>query len=155
MLSAKEELSPLVLRCVPSRFMHCTVPFRLPLIASKTFCLIIGLNNCACGKTNLDHDDVVWHFSEFFPIDIVNGGSYRVTEPALSGCLIRFTCIFSLNLYFYHPPDKLREGHVFSPVCLSVHGAGVPMRLLPMMHWASLYKAPPHPHRTRDMFEYL
>ena len=118
MLSAKEEFSPWVLRCVPSRFMHCTVPFRLPLIASKTFCLIIGLNNCACGKTNLDHDDVVWHFSEFLPI--VNGGSYRVTELALSGCLIRFTCIFSLNLYFYHPPEKLRAGNVFSPVCLSV-----------------------------------
>ena len=31
--------------------------------------------------------DVVWYFSEFLPI--VNGGSYRVTELALSGCLIR------------------------------------------------------------------
>ena len=117
----------------------------------------ISLNNCACGKTNLDHDDVVWHLSEFLPI--VNGGSYRVTELALSGCLVRFTCIFSLNLYFYHSPEKLREGNVFSRVCLSVclstWGGGGPMRLLPMMHWTSLYRAPTHPHRTRDMFECL
>ena len=81
-------------------------------------CILVGLNNCVCGKTNLDHDDVVWYFGEFLPI--VNGGSYIVTELSFTGCLIRFTCIFSLNLYFYHPPEKLLEGNVFSPVCLSV-----------------------------------
>ena len=32
-----------------------------------------------------------------------------------------------LNKNSYHPPTKLREGNVFTVVCLSVHRKGVPM----------------------------
>ena len=43
--------------------------------------------------------------------------------------------------YVYRPPTKLREGNVFSRVCLSVHGGGF-MWPLPMIHWTSLYWDP-------------
>ena len=42
--------------------------------------------------------------------------------------------------HVYHPPTKLREGNVFSRVCLSFCPQGVgPMWPLPMMQWTSLY----------------
>ena len=40
----------------------------------------------------------------------------------------------------YHPPMKLREGNVFSRVCLFMGGLRWPS---PMMHWTSLYNPPP------------
>ena len=51
--------------------------------------------------------------------------------------------------YCYRPPTKLRKGNVFSCVCLFVHGGGVPMWPLPMMHWNSLYRDIPQPHPSR------
>ena len=46
---------------------------------------------------------------------------------------------------FYHLPTKLREGNVFTCVCLSVHREA-PLWPLPMIHWTSLYKDPlPNP----------
>ena len=43
--------------------------------------------------------------------------------------------------HFYRPPRKLREGNVFTGVCLSFNSRGSPMWPLPMTHWTS----PPGP----------
>ena len=48
---------------------------------------------------------------------------------------------------FYRPTTKLREGNVFTGVCLSVH-SGVPHVILPKVHWTSLYRTPPSGHGT-------
>ena len=54
-------------------------------------------------------------------------------------------CIFLNRIYHeFHlllKPTKLREGNVFSRICVSM-GWEVPMRPLPMMHWTSLYRDP-------------
>ena len=39
-------------------------------------------------------------------------------------------------------PTKLREGNVFARVCLFTGLEGVPICLLPMMHWTSLNRHP-------------
>ena len=44
------------------------------------------------------------------------------------------------RLSYYRPPAELREGKLYSRVCLST--GGVTMFPLPMMHWTSLYMAP-------------
>ena len=67
--------------------------------------------------------------------------------------------IFFSNIY--HPPTKLREGNVFTEVCLSFWSGGRPMWPLPMMHWTSLYRAPwprahiphtPHPRHETSLY---
>ena len=52
----------------------------------------------------------------------------------------------------YRKPTKLREGNVFSRMCVSVHRRG-PMSPLSMIHWASQYRdsPPPHTHKTWDL----
>ena len=44
---------------------------------------------------------------------------------------------------YYRPPTKLREGNVFSSVCLSRRG--VPCDHYPLKHWTSLYRTPLSP----------
>ena len=69
-------------------------------------------------------------------------------------CFINTNCFVStssrspaLFIDFYRPPTKLREGNVFSRVCLSVilsRGWGAPIWPLPMMHWTSLCRVSPY-----------
>ena len=47
----------------------------------------------------------------------------------------------------YRKPTKLREGNVFSRMCVSVHRRG-PMSPLSMIHWASQYRDSPPPQHT-------
>ena len=49
----------------------------------------------------------------------------------------------------YRKPMKLREGNVFSRICVSVHRRGT-MSPLSMIHWASQYRDSPPTH-TQDM----
>ena len=46
------------------------------------------------------------------------------------------------RLNYYCPPTKLREGNVFTGVCLSFHKGVSTVWQLPMMYWTSLYVSP-------------
>ena len=51
-----------------------------------------------------------------------------------------------LELTFYHPQTKLREGNVFTPVCDSVHGGtGVSQHAMGRGGMGCVYKCSPRP----------
>ena len=54
-----------------------------------------------------------------------------------------------VSILYYRPPTKLREGNVFTRVCvcLSNMGRGGPMWPIFIMHWTSMY-SPPSRHGT-------
>ena len=100
-----------------------------------------------------------------------SSSSAEISSVKITLCVVyigtraRDVSVQYFNKISYHPPTKLREGNVFTGVCLSVHrkggphvtithaassDMGTPWCLFKLVHWTSLYNPPDIPTTGTD-----